>query len=418
MRILLVGNGGREHALAWKLSQSELLSALFVAPGNPGTAELAENVNIAVSDVQVLVDFSVRENIDLVVVGPEQPLALGLVDKLREAGVKAFGPIKAAALLESSKSFAKEIMQAAGVPTAGYRLVHDKHAANDYLKEIGIPVVIKADGLAAGKGVFVCHSAETATAAIDELYAVDAKRPVVIEQFLEGVEASYIVACGADQVVPLASAHDYKRIFDNDLGPNTGGMGTVSPTPNLTSEQEEWALERVIKPVLVELKKRGIIYTGFLYAGLMISESGQINVLEFNCRLGDPETQVILPRLDSDLLKILYNLTCGQTIDFEVCWSSDHCVCVVAASPGYPQTSSMGDVISGVEKLKLNLATRIFHAGTATDSLGNLVTNGGRVLNVVGQGADHETARKQAYEALQQIKFDGMQYRHDIGLPR
>lgn len=415
MRVLLVGNGGREHALAWKLSQSTELTQLYVAPGNPGTASLAENVMIAVDDIDGLCHFAEKQSIDLVVVGPELPLTLGLADSLQKLGIKVFGPGAAGAKLEGSKSFAKEIMLAAGVPTARHQSFENITDAQQYLKSRKAPIVIKADGLAAGKGVFVCAEISQAERALTEIFEDFSAARVVIEDFLNGVEASLIVATDGTRVVPMASSHDYKRIFENDLGPNTGGMGTVSPTPRLSDALQENAIANVIQPVLVELKKRGIEFCGFLYAGLMIDQHQNINVLEFNVRFGDPETQSILRRMDFDLLPVLLALSSGGSIDQAIHWPEDSAICVVLAAKGYPALPEKGALISGIDKAETLDGVQVFHAGTSLNQNGELIVSGGRVLNVTARALTAEKARALAYQAVQCISFDGMQYRQDIG---
>jgi phosphoribosylamine--glycine ligase len=414
MRVLIIGSGGREHALAWKLSQSDRCTALFIAPGNPGTAQCGENVAIAVDDLDQLVACVERLQIDFTVVGPELPLALGIVDRLKSAGKIAFGPTSDAAKLEASKDFSKQIMCAAGVPTAQALTVYTREEAEARVAEIGTPIVLKADGLAAGKGVFVCLSLADVQAALPQLFPGGARGAVLVERFLKGREASLIVATDGEQIVPLAPSHDYKRVHDGDQGPNTGGMGTVSPTPHLSEQQYQRAIGTVIKPVLHELRRRGIPYQGFLYAGLMVADSGEIHCLEFNARLGDPETQVIMRRLESDLLPMLYNLACGEAVG-EVTWSSNHAVCVVHAAEGYPDTVLKGDVIRGVAEAEKLEQVVVFHAGTGLNQQRALCTSSGRVLSVTACGSSLHEARERAYQASQCITFKGGHYRQDIG---
>ncbi|MCB0332523.1 MAG: phosphoribosylamine--glycine ligase [Bdellovibrionales bacterium] len=416
MKVLVVGSGGREHAIAWKLSHSSQVSEIYNAPGNPGMAKVGENLSLAVDDLEGIKSFCLQQGIDLVVVGPEYPLSLGLVDVLCAAGITTFGPTKAAAQMESSKAFAKEIMLAAGVPTASYERFTSQQGAIDYVQAQGAPIVVKADGLAAGKGVFVCQTVKEANEGIEAVFSEFESAEVVIEEMLQGVEVSYIVATDGTRIVPLAASHDYKRIFDGDQGPNTGGMGTVSPTPRLSVEQETEVLSRVIEPVLEELRKRGTPFCGFLYAGLMISPEGEINVIEFNARLGDPETQVIMRRLESDLLDILYPLASSAKELPAVSWIPESAVCVTLASKGYPQSSHKGDVITGIESAEANASCVVFHAGTSLSPSGELVTGGGRVLSVTSISDTLENARLQAYQACELISFDGCQYRKDIGL--
>ena len=339
-------------------------------------------------------------------------LTLGVVDEFKAAGLRVFGPQKEAARLEGSKAFAKEIMNKAGVPTAEYKECGSKVEALEYLKDKTAPIVLKADGLAAGKGVHVCLEDTQIDEAVEALYGSDENAKVVIEDYLSGVEASFICACSEDTIVPLASSHDYKRIGDNDAGPNTGGMGAVSPTPNVTRDQEAWAVEHVIRPVVEQLAKEGAPFSGFLYAGLMITEGGTIDVLEFNVRLGDPETQAILMRMDSDLFELLFALAGNEDVS-KASWSDDAAVCLVLASKGYPAAPQTGDIISGLEHFVDKPYVNVFHAGTKRDEDG-IKTSGGRVLNVVALGDDVAQARERAYEAAKMIHFEGRQMRSDI----
>lgn len=418
MKVLIVGQGGREHAIAWKVAQSPLVSAVYCAPGNPGIATCAELVPLSVDNISGIAEFAQQQKIDLTIVGPELPLSLGLVDHLRSLGCVVFGPTKSAALIEASKTFSKEIMRAAGVPTAENMVACSKQDALAVLAERGTPLVFKADGLAAGKGVYVSHSDQDARAAIDALYTENPNASVLIETFLAGREASLIVATDGRRIVPLAPSNDYKRIGDGDTGLNTGGMGTVSPTQHLSDAQFTEAVERVIKPVIAEMAKRGTPFSGFLYAGLMLGADGEINCLEFNARLGDPETQVIMRRMKSDFVPLLYSLArgSGEVSEFE--WNSDTAVCVVQAAAGYPGEVRKGDLISGVEAANVREGVVVFHAGTAINSAGELITAGGRVLNVTAIGGTLEEARARAYEACTVVSFPGRQFRSDIGLTR
>ena len=420
MKILIIGQGGREHAIAWKVAQSPLVSTVFCAPGNPGISECAELVSIPVEDIDRISDFAVSNEIDLTIVGPEVPLSLGIVDRLREKGCLVFGPTKAAAQIEASKNFSKEIMRAAGVPTADNVVVRSRDEAIAFLEKNATPLVFKADGLAAGKGVFVALTEEDARTAIDSLYDTDSAAPVLIEQFLAGKEASLIVATDGKRVVPLAPSNDYKRIGDGDTGNNTGGMGTVSPTPHLTSGQFEEALTRVIEPVLKVMEARGAPFSGFLYAGLMISPQGEINCLEFNARLGDPETQVIMRRMESDFVPVLRDLAQGDfnTTIAPLTWRDETAVCVVQAAAGYPGEVRKGDSISGIADANQVEHVVVFHAGTTYNKANQLVTGGGRVLNITATGSTLEIARERAYRAGKMITFAGQQYRSDIGLSR
>jgi len=416
MRVLVIGSGGREHAICWKLRHSKQLTGLFCAPGNPGIGEIAECVPLKVDDIPQLVEFARRERIDLTVVGPELPLSLGVVDAFRAAGLFIFGPTKGAAQLESSKAFTKEILVSVNAPTAAYASFTDVQAAEQYVAQQGAPIVVKEDGLAAGKGVTVCATVDEALAAVRVALRAPGAR-VVIEEFLEGVEASFIVATDGVNVVPLVPSHDYKRLLDGQRGPNTGGMGTVSPTSHLNSEQEAFTLERVIHPVLREMARRGTPFSGFLYAGLMLSPRGDVRVLEFNTRLGDPETQVILRRLDSDLLPILAGLAMGKGESVESPrWSENAAVCVVLAAAGYPEKPRKGDVIEGIPFATQVADVVVFHAGTALDANRKLVVAGGRVLNVTARGATVDEARRYAYRAADLIQFAGVQRRRDIGV--
>lgn len=420
MRVLVLGSGGREDALCWKLKSSPLLTELFCAPGNPGTARYAKNVDLKLTDIDGLVSFAKNNKIDLTIVGPELPLTIGVADAFEAEGLKIFGPNKEAAQLEGSKSFTKDILVKAQVPTAAYAVVYNHEQAQKILSQWSLPYVLKADGLAAGKGVVVCHNSEQVQEGLNFIFNELKADQLVLEQFLSGVEASFIVATDGERIVPMASSHDYKRIYDKDQGPNTGGMGTVSPSPRISAEQEKWVLSNIIKPTLTELNKRGIKYKGFMYAGLMISESGEINVIEYNARLGDPETQVIMSRANSDLLPCLaalsgVNAFSSQSLD--LVWSSDAAVCVVMAAKGYPQKPVTGDEISGIQQsLSADNKLQVFHAGTKLNNDGTLVTAGGRVLNVTACGADVEEAREKAYKAVNSINFEGKQFRQDIGL--
>lgn len=419
MKILVIGSGGREHALCWKISQSPLCKELFCAPGNPGTQEFAKNVQISVDNVLGLLEFAKENEIDLTIVGPELPLALGIVDLFDSAGLYIFGPDKAGAELEGSKSFTKDVLVKAGVPTARYELLTSLEQAQQTLKDWKLPFVIKADGLAAGKGVVVCTQETQVKDALNFVFEQLKSDKIVCEEFLEGVEASFIVATDGENIAVLAPSHDYKRIFDKDQGPNTGGMGTVCPTPRLTEDQAAWTIENVIRPTLVELRKRGIIYKGFMYAGLMISPQGRINVIEYNARLGDPETQVIMRRMQSDLVPVLARLSGHkdfQNAEISFVWRPEAAICVVLASAGYPESSRNGDSIDGIDFANSTTNTVVFHAGTKIDERGKLVTAGGRVLNVTSIGKDIAEARTNTYRAVDLVQFPGVQARRDIGM--
>ena len=420
MKVLVIGNGGREHALAWKLSQAERVSQVFVAPGNGGTARDALLKNIPISDVKALADFAVAEKIALTVVGPEAFLAAGVVDEFRARGLRIFGPTKAAAQLESSKAFAKEFMQRHGIPTAAYASFDDVAAAHAYVDAQGAPIVIKADGLAAGKGVVVAMTLAEAHEAIDWILADNTLgvvhnggvARVVIEQFLEGEEASFIVLCDGKNVVSLATSQDHKRLKDGDEGPNTGGMGAYSPAPVVTPNVHAKVMHEIIMPTINGMARDGVPFTGFLYAGLMIDALGQPRTIEFNTRMGDPETQPILMRLKSDLLEVLLHATDGTLDQVDLQWDRRVALGVVMASAGYPMSPRKGDVINGLPADAEN--AMVFHAGTAEID-GQLVTSGGRVLCVTALGESVKKAQHLAYETLVGIQFEGKQFRQDIG---
>lgn len=414
LNILVIGSGAREHAICWKIRQSKRVANLFCAPGNPGIAAVAKNVDIPVDRIEQLLDFAITQNIDLTVVGPELPLTLGVVDLFQSRGLKIFGPCKAAATLEGSKKFAKEVMTAAGVRTAAHVVLSSAKEAQEYLSGRPGAIVLKSDGLAAGKGVVVCKDCNEALAALPFLFGELKAEKVVAEDFLAGQEASFIVATNGRDVVPLATSHDYKRIFDGHRGPNTGGMGSVSPTSHLSGSAEDSLVAEVIRPVLKELEKRGAPFCGFLYAGLMVDAQGVPWVLEFNARLGDPETQSILMRLDSDLVDLLQSLLDGNAP--QVSWKRDTAVCAVLAADGYPVAVKTGDVITGLDFASRVPGVQIFHAGTKQSPKGEIITAGGRVLSVVATGSNVEDARSKVYRASDFIQFRGRQLRRDIGL--
>lgn len=420
MKLLVIGSGGREHALAWKLLQSPRVSHVFVAPGNGGTATMARSTNVALSDPAALADFAKKEGIALTVVGPEAPLALGVVDTFRGQGLKIFGPTQAAAQLESSKDFAKAFMVRHQIPTAAYQTFTDPIAAHAYIAAQGAPIVIKADGLAAGKGVVVALTTTEAHDAVDamlgdgSLGAAGAR--VVIEECLLGEEASFIILCDGKNILPLATSQDHKRLQDADQGPNTGGMGAYSPAPVVSAAIHARVMREVITPTIEGMKADGIPFTGFLYAGLMIGDGDDatrpIKVLEFNCRLGDPETQPILMRIRSDLLDVFEHGVAGTLNQAEVDWDPRTALGVVMASANYPSTPRLGDAITGIPDSQSDCV--VFHAGTSLKD-GELQTSGGRVLCVTALADNVRATQQRAYNVVKSINFDGAQYRTDIG---
>ncbi len=416
MKVLVVGNGGREHAIVWKLAQSKKVEKLYCARGNAGTLKLAENIDIEPTDIKALADFAQREGIDFTVVGPEAPLVAGLADEFEARGLKVFGPSRRASMLEGSKVFAKRFMQKYGVPTANFEVFEDPVKAKRFIKDFGMPVVIKADGLASGKGVFVCHTLEEAHQAIDRLMVQkslgEAGSRVVIEEFLSGEEASYIVMLNGEEYVPLPTSQDHKRLLDGDKGPNTGGMGAYSPNPFVGEEVEKAIKERVIERLIKGLREEGIHYRGFLYAGLMLTEEGP-KVLEFNVRLGDPEAQPLLMRIRGDFLQTLLDFYEGRRVSLD--FDPRCALCVVLASRGYPEKPEDGKPIEGLEALEAEEDLVVFHAGTILKE-GKVYTKGGRVLNVCAWGENLQEARERAYRAIEKIRFEGMQYRRDIGM--
>lgn len=416
MKILVVGSGGREHALAWKLAESKRIQIVMVAPGNGGTALDPRLKNIPITDPRQLAEFAEQENIALTVVGPEAPLAAGIVDLFRERGLKIFGPSQRAAQLEASKDFAKAFMQRHGIPTAKYQTFTDVSAAHQYVDQQGAPIVIKADGLAAGKGVVVALTLDEAHQAIDMMLSDnrlgDAGARVVIEEFLEGEEASFIVMVDGHNILPLATSQDHKRLLDHDQGPNTGGMGAYSPAPIISPQLHARVMREIIQPTVQGMAKDGEPYTGFLYAGLMIDAQGNPKTLEFNCRLGDPETQPIMARLKTDLVTVIEHAVNGTLKEIELDWDRRTALGVVLAAAGYPDSPRKGDTIVGIPEESTDSLT--FHAGTSLEG-STLKTAGGRVLCVVGLGDSVRVAQKHAYEAVEKIRFDGMQFRQDIG---
>jgi phosphoribosylamine--glycine ligase len=417
MKILVVGGGGREHALAWKISRSPLVTKLNCAPGNPGTAALAENLPIAVDQLDRLLAFAYENRIDLTVVGPEQPLSLGIVDLFESHGLKIFGPSQAAAFIEGSKAFSKDLMQKYGVPTAAYGVFTDLAEAEAFITSTGAPIVVKADGLAAGKGVIIARTCDEAVEAVRDMLSGNAfgsaGSRVVIEEFLTGEEASFLVITDGTNIIPLASAQDHKAIFDGDRGPNTGGMGAYSPAPVVTADIHEKAMQQVIRPTVDGMATEGRPYRGVLYAGLMVKD-GQVKTLEFNARFGDPECQPLLMRMKSDIVPILMAVAEGDLAAHAIEWHDKAAVCVVMASEGYPGEYRKGDMIEGLEDSARSEDVYVFHAGTALKD-GMCVTNGGRVLGVTALGSSVQQAITTAYEAVRRITWKGVQFRSDIG---
>ncbi len=417
MKILVIGSGGREHALVWKLAQSDSVTKIFTAPGNPGTAIHGENVPIKADDIEGLKAFALKEGIDLTVVGPELPLTLGIVDAFNYAGLKIFGPTREAAELEGSKVFCKELMERYGIPTAKYKKFEEPGPARDYIEGHPVPVVIKADGLAGGKGAIVCNTKDEALEAIElimekKAFGTAGSR-VVVEEFLTGEEASFLAVTDGETVLPLAPAQDHKAIYEGDRGPNTGGMGAYSPAPLVTPELEQVIMDTIMVPTIKAMDKAGRPYTGVLYAGLMIA-GGRPKVLEFNCRFGDPEAQPIFMRLQDDLLPVLLSAAEGGLDKLKLDWGGKAAVCVVMASGGYPESYEKGIVLKGLEEAGGMEDVVVFHAGTASKD-GNIVTSGGRVLGVTGVADSIKDAIEKTYKAVEKISWEGAYYRRDIG---
>lgn len=417
MKILVVGSGGREHALVWKISQSKTVDKIFCAPGNGGIQEIAETVNIKADDIEALLNFAKNKKIDLTIAGPEVSLVAGIVDRFNKEGLKIFGPEKDLAMLEGSKVFAKETMKKFNVPTADAMVFTEADVAKAYLRKKGAPIVVKADGLAAGKGVIVAGTIKEAEEAIDLMLVKKAFGSsgdrIMLEECLEGEEASILVFTDGKTIVPLASSQDHKRIFDNDRGPNTGGMGAYSPAPVVSEELFKEIIAKVFKPIIHGLAGQGKYYKGVLYGGLMITKKGPM-VLEFNVRFGDPETQAILPRLKSDLVEVAFACIEERLHKINIEWDARACLCVVAASAGYPDSYEKHREIKGLDEVKNIKDAVVFHAGTTRED-GKIFTSGGRVLGVAGLGDDIISARKKAYETLNNIEFEGIHYRKDIG---
>lgn len=417
MNLLVIGSGGREHAIAWKLAQSSQINTVFVAPGNGGTASEAKLKNIALTDIDDLINFVKTNAISFTVVGPEAELAQGIVDRFREHNLKIWGPTKFCTRLESSKSYAKEFMIKYKIPTANYQVFNDEAGAKEYLLAQEFPIVIKADGLAAGKGVLVAENLDEAVSFIQDIFSHNkfgsAGNKVIIEEFLSGTEASFIVMIDGKNIVPLASSQDHKRLLVNDQGPNTGGMGAYSPAPIITDTLHQRIIAEVIQPVIDGMRNEGHEYTGFLYAGLMIDNLGNFKTLEFNCRLGDPETQPILMRLNSDFVNLVQAGLDGKLDLANIEWKDEFAIGVVIAAHGYPESPRLNDNISGIEQLDHNEKVKVFHAGTKFDN-GNLITSGGRILCVVATAKELKQAQQYVYQAIENIKIDSMQYRKDI----
>jgi phosphoribosylamine--glycine ligase len=416
MNILLLGSGGREHALAWKIAASPLTDRLICAPGNAGIAREAECVALDIADHAAVGKFCKANGIDLVVVGPEAPLVAGIIDDLAAAGIKAFGPSKSAARLEGSKGFTKDLCRANNIPTATYERFTDAAAAKDYVRRQGAPIVVKADGLAAGKGVVVAQSVDEASAAIDMMFGGGlgaAGAEAVIEEFLQGEEASFFALCDGDNAIPLAAAQDHKRAFDGDTGPNTGGMGAYSPAPVMTAAMIERTMAEIVRPTLAAMKAMGAPYKGALFAGLMITKDGP-KLIEYNARFGDPETQVLMPRLMSDLVPALLAACDGQLGSFDLRWYPDAALTVVMAAKGYPGNYARGSVIEGLEEAARVEGVEIFHAGTKAEG-GKVLANGGRVLNVTARGKTVSEAQARAYQAVDRVRWPDGFCRRDIG---
>lgn len=419
MKLLVVGSGGREHAIVWKLAQDDRVTKIYAAPGNGGTANenKCENINIKYNDIDALIEFAKSNNIDLTIVGPEEPLSNGIVDRFESEGLKIFGPNKAAAQMEASKSFAKDVMKCAGIKTAGYEEFNNYDDAVKFLQEKGTPIVIKVDGLAAGKGVTVAFSMEEALDALKEIYINNTfgknNTKVVIEDFMEGEEATYLAITDGVNIIPLSVSQDHKRVYDNDEGPNTGGMGAYTPAPIVDSSKMERVTNEIAKPMIDELRKRGIIYKGVIYAGLMIKDDS-IKVVEFNCRFGDPECQVVLSRVKSGLLDALLGSSNGSIDNVKMETENKTSVCVILISGGYPKSYNSGYKITGIEDADKIENIKVFHAGTKKEN-DSIVTNGGRVLCVTAMDDTLKTAIDRAYSGVEKISFTNMQYRKDIG---
>jgi phosphoribosylamine--glycine ligase len=417
MRVLVIGGGGREHALVWKIKQSPKVETIFCAPGNAGTSETVENVAIAADDIEGLLQFALNNGIGLTIVGPEQPLVMGIVDRFEENGLRIFGPNARAAELEGSKSFSKDIMKKYGLPTAEYKIFTSAEIAEKYIKSKNCPLVVKADGLAAGKGVLLCKSTEEALTAVDTImrkrYFGEAGNQIVVEEFLEGQEISVLAFSDGQAILLMDSVQDHKAAFDEDMGPNTGGMGAYSPAPFFTEIIQQKVRDKIMLPMVRAMQQEGRPYKGILYAGLMLTKTGP-QILEFNARFGDPETQPLLVRLDSDIIPIFEACIDGTLGQCQVHWKKKSSVCVVMAAAGYPGTYQKGKIISGLKNANSIPGVVVFHAGTKKESE-KIVTNGGRVLGITATGENTTSAIERAYEAVGKIKWEGTQYRKDIG---
>ncbi len=417
-KVLIIGSGGREHCLAWKIAQSALAQNIYCAPGNGGTSQVGENVAIQAHDMNALLSFAQKEKIDFVIVGPEVPLVEGIVDLFETEGISVFGPSKELAQLEGSKIYTKELLREFSIPTADFTVFDDADAASSYINTIPMPVVIKADGLAAGKGVIIAKSRDETQKAIDMIMRKKQFGPagnrIVIEEMLSGEEASILVITDGETILPLVASQDHKRVFDQDQGPNTGGMGAYAPAPVVSEAMYEKIINEIFAPLIGGLRRQGKKYKGVLYAGLMIQD-GIPYVLEFNVRFGDPETQVVVPKLKSDLLEVMIKSAEERLAETELLWDPRYCIAVVLASGGYPAAYQKGNVITGLERIDSQKDTYVFHAGTTRSDTGDIVTSGGRVLNVVALGDTLAQSKERAYEGVDRIGFEGMHFRHDIG---
>jgi len=417
MRVLVIGGGGREHALVWKIKQSPKVEKIFCAPGNAGTSEIADNIPIAADDIEGLLQFALKKEIGLTVVGPEQPLVMGIVDRFEVKGLRIFGPNASAAELEGSKSFSKNIMQKYGLPTAEYKVFTSAESAAKYIQAKNCPLVVKADGLAAGKGVLLCRSSREALAAVDKImrqrFFGEAGDQIVVEEFLEGQEISVLAFSDGRTVLLMDSAQDHKAVYDGDIGPNTGGMGAYSPAPVFTEIMQQKVRDKIMLPMVRAMQQEGRTYKGILYAGLMLTKAGP-QILEFNARFGDPETQPLMVRMDTDIIPLFEACIDGTLGECQVNWKNKSSVCVVMAAEGYPGTYRKGEIISGLKNANSTPEVVVFHAGTKERN-GKVITNGGRVLGVTATGENKESAIERAYDAVGKVNWQGIHYRKDIG---